>query len=139
MTLIYIGCHQKYSTDIQQAIDRNVLELVSLIERKYTSAHSGVASNTTSQHSKPKVFLDFGQITHFYTLDCLGDFAFGESFGLLQKDEDILRMTEVVDLSLRMITVAGLIPWLADIRFKWPFKYFMPKEGDKVGFGVLYG
>ncbi len=83
--------------------------------------------------------MDFGQKMHFYTLDCLGDFAFGESFGLLQKDQDVRRITEVVDLQLRMITIAGLVPWLESLRFKWPLKYFMPQEGDKAGFGVFYG
>lgn len=83
--------------------------------------------------------MDFGQKMHFYALDCLGEFAFGEPFGFLRSDEDVGRMTQINDLSLRMVTVAGLVPWLSGLRSKWPFRYLLPKEGDKVGFGILLG
>lgn len=76
---------------------------------------------------------------HFYALECIGDFAFGEPFGFLEMDEDVHRMTEINDLSIRMVTVAGLMPWLAELRSKWPFRHLLPKEGDKVGFGILFG
>lgn len=83
--------------------------------------------------------MDFGQKMHFYALDCLGKFAFGEPFGFLQSDEDVGRMTQINDLSLRMVTAAGLMPWLSGLRNKWPIRYLLPKEGDKVGFGILFG
>jgi cytochrome P450 len=83
--------------------------------------------------------MDFGQKMHFYALDCLGKFAFGEPFGFLESDEDVGRMTQINDLSLRMVTAAGLVPWLSSLRSKWPIRYMLPKEGDKVGFGILFG
>ncbi|CAJ2511540.1 Uu.00g071650.m01.CDS01 [Anthostomella pinea] len=121
-----------YSVDVQPAIDRHVSAMVSLMERKYVTEPG-------RQDESPARFMDFGQKTHFYALDCIGDFVFGESFGCLRKDEDVHRMTEINDLSLRMVTVAGLVPWLPGLRSRWPFTYLLPKEGDKVGFGMLFG
>ena len=48
-------------------------------------------------------------------------------------------MMQINDLSLRMVTVAGLVPWFSGLRSKWPFNLLVPKGGDKVGFGVLFG
>ncbi|ROW00664.1 hypothetical protein VSDG_03220 [Cytospora chrysosperma] len=82
--------------------------------------------------------MDLGEKTQFFALDCIGDFAFGEPFGFLQRDEDVRRITQINDLSLRMATVAGLIPWFVRFRSKWPFSLLVPREGDQVGFGTLF-
>ncbi|RYP57257.1 hypothetical protein DL769_009603 [Monosporascus sp. CRB-8-3] len=124
-----------YSIDVQPAIDRQVSKLLDLIDRKYASDPAA----TAHQRETSATFMDFGQKMHFYALDCLGDFVFSEPFGFLERDEDVRRMTQVNDLSLRMVTVAGLMPWLAGLRSKWPFKYLLPREGDKVGFGIMFG
>ncbi|KAI1373882.1 cytochrome P450 [Hypoxylon crocopeplum] len=120
-----------YSMDVQPAIDRQVTELINLIERNYLF-------ETTDRYGDQGRFMNFGQKTHFYALDCVGDFVFGEPFGFLERDEDIHSMTEINDLSLRILTAAGLMPWLTELRSKWPFRYLLPKKGDKVGFGILF-
>lgn len=83
--------------------------------------------------------MDFGEKMQFYALECIGDFVFGEPFGLLQRDEDVRRITQINDLSLRMVTVAGLVPWFVPLRSKWPFTLLVPREGDQCGFGTLFG
>lgn len=123
--------------DIQPAVDRQITSLIALIHKKYTAIRTLSPAGGHREHPAAK-FMDFGQKMHFYALDCIGDFAFGEAFGFLDKDEDVNRMTQVNDLSLRMVTVAGLMPWLTSWRSRWPFKYLLPREGDKVGFGVLF-
>ncbi|KAF9734264.1 hypothetical protein PMIN06_003056 [Paraphaeosphaeria minitans] len=129
-----------YSVDVQPVIDRQISKLIDLIDRKY--ATNRTSTNPTAEGRRNETsarFMNFGEKMHFYALDCLGAFAFGEPFGFLQKDEDINRMTQINDLSLRMVTVAGLVPWLSSLRTMWPFRCLVPKEGDKVGFGILFG
>ncbi|RYP80831.1 hypothetical protein DL770_006072 [Monosporascus sp. CRB-9-2] len=116
-----------YSIDVQPAIDRQVSKLLDLIDRKYASD----PATTTRPRGTSARFMDFGQKMHFYSFDCLGDFVFSEPFGFLQRDEDVRRMTQVNDPSLRMVTDAGLVPWLAGLGSEWPFKYLLPKEGNK--------
>lgn len=82
--------------------------------------------------------MDLGEKLQFYALDCVGDFAFGEPFGFLERDEDVRRITQINDMSLRMVTVAGLVPWFIRLSSKWPFKLLLPREGDQVGFGTLF-
>ncbi|KAK8062656.1 cytochrome P450 [Apiospora hydei] len=121
-----------YSINFQPAADHQISNLMHLISRKYVSQPG------RNPRSMPP-YMDFGQKVQFYTLDFIGEFAFGESFGFLKKDVDVRRMTEINDLSIRLMTVAGLIPWLADLRSIWPFRLLLPREGNKVGFGILFG
>ncbi|KAK6858256.1 hypothetical protein PG995_005955 [Apiospora arundinis] len=123
-----------YSIDFQQATDRQLSNLISLINRKYV-----VEPGSPGRRDQLTRYMDFGQKIHFYTMDFIGEFAFGEPFGFLEKDEDVRRMTEINDLSIRLMTVAGLMPWLAGLRSTWPFRLLLPQEGDKVGFGTLFG
>ncbi|KAI1352372.1 cytochrome P450 [Xylaria sp. FL0043] len=127
-----------YSLDFQPAIDRQISRLVDLITRKYAFPYERVSATVHRDDLQPKS-MDFGEKMHFYALDCIGDIAMGESFGLLDKDEDVYRIVEINDLSLRVVTISALLRWLVNLRSWWPFSYFLPKEGDHVGFGVLFG
>lgn len=129
-----------YSVDVQPMVDQQISRLIDLIDRKY--ATNRTSTNPTAEGRRNETsarVMNFGEKIHFYALDCLGGFAFGEPFGFLKTDEDVGRMTQINDLSLRMVTVAGLVPWLSGLRSKWPFNLLVPKEGDKVGFGILFG
>lgn len=126
--------YSQYSIDFQQATDHQLSNLISLINRKYV-----VEPGSPGRRDQLTRYMDFGQKIHFYTMDFIGEFAFGEPFGFLEKDEDVRRMTEINDLSIRLMTVAGLMPWLAGLRSTWPFRLLLPQERDKVGFGTLFG
>ncbi|KAI1332961.1 cytochrome P450 [Xylariaceae sp. FL0255] len=119
-----------YSIDVQPAMKRQISSLIDLIERKYVT---DLASSSVTP-----MFLDIGQKLHFYTLDCIGDFVMGEPFGFLERDEDIRNMTHINDITLRFVTIAGLIPWLMNLRSLWPIRCFLPRQGDKMGFGILF-
>ncbi|KAK7959808.1 cytochrome P450 [Apiospora aurea] len=121
-----------YSISFQPAVDHQISNLMHLINRKYVSQPG------SEPWSKPP-YMDFGQKMHFYSLDFIGELAFGEPFGFLEKDEDVRCMTEINDLSIRIMTLAGLMPWLAGLRSTWPFRLLLPRDGDKVGFGTLFG
>lgn len=118
--------------DVQPAIDRQITKFVHLLESKYA-----FTENSSGAHLQG-IFLDLGQKSQFYALDCIGDFAFGKPFGLLETDEDVRQITQLNDKSLRMVTAAGLVPRLNKLRNIWPFTYLVPREGDKVGFGILH-
>jgi hypothetical protein len=120
---------QQYSSiNHEPAVDRQVANFVELIDKKYASAPG-----------KPSPSLDFSQKTQFWSLDSVGDFVFGQPFGFLKRDDDFNRMAEMNDLSLRMVSVLGIVPWLVRLRNVWPLSCLAPKEGDKVGFGILFG
>lgn len=122
---------QYSSSEIQPAIDRQVSLFISLLQSKYACPEQAPGSHP------PGKILNLGQMTQFYALDCIGDFAFGRSFGFLVTDEDPLQITQLNDQSLRMVTVAGLAPWMNSLKTVWPFTYLVPHEGDKSGFGIL--
>ncbi len=119
-----------YSLNMEPAVDRQIAHLVRLIADKY-------AADPAS--GRPARSMDFAQKTQFWALDCLGDFAFGCPFGFLTKDEDVHRFVEMNDVSFKMVTVAGLVPWLNSLRTVWPLSLLVPREGDRVGFGILFG
>ncbi|KAK4124546.1 cytochrome P450 [Parathielavia appendiculata] len=120
-----------YSISMEPAVDRQIANLVRLIEDKYVVGRTGTGT------SRPD--FDFAQKAQFWGLDCVGDFAFGSPFGFLTRDEDVHRFVEMNDVSLKMVTVAGLVPWLNRLRTVWPLNLLVPREGDKVGFGILFG
>ncbi|KAK4098061.1 cytochrome P450 [Parathielavia hyrcaniae] len=119
-----------YSLNMEPAVDRQIANLVRLIEDKYVD---GAAAR------KNGIEFDFAQKAQFWGLDCVGDFAFGSPFGFLTRDEDVHRFVEMNDVSLKMVTVAGLVPWLNRLRSVWPLNMLVPREGDRVGFGILFG
>ncbi len=96
-------------------MDRQVAKLVDLIDKKYAAAPGKLARS-----------MDFAQKTQFWGLDCVGDFVFGEPIGFLTRDEDIHRFVEMNDMSLRMVTVAGLVPSLVGFKSTWPLSSWVP-------------
>ena len=118
-----------YSLSMEPAVDRQIAHFVQLIEAKYV---------TDSMRGRPGQSLDFAQKAQFWGLDCVGDFAFGSPFGFLTRDEDVHRFVEMNDVSLKMVTFAGLVPWLNRLRTVWPLNRLVPREGDRVGFGILF-
>ncbi|KAK4148465.1 Pisatin demethylase [Chaetomidium leptoderma] len=119
-----------YSLSVEPAVDRQIAHFVSLIENKYAA---------DPESGRPARSFDFAEKTQFWALDSVGDFAFGSPFGFLTKDDDVHRFVEMTDVSFKMVTLAGLVPWLNRLRTVWPLNLLVPREGDRVGFGILFG
>ena len=67
----------KENPHLEESINTQVAEMVSLIRRKYVS---------DSHHF---VQLDFAVIAQYFTMDVLTDVAFGDAFGYLANDKDM--------------------------------------------------
>ncbi|KAH7207945.1 cytochrome P450 [Fusarium oxysporum] len=111
----------------EAGIDRQLLNFISLIDRKYLS--------TTSESR----LLDLAEKTHFFALDVIGDVSFGEPFGYLTKDEDRFQYNEINASSLPVMNVVSVYPWLGRVVHRWPLSLLLPREEDQVGFGRLMG
>lgn len=112
---------------MEAGVDRQLASLIDLIESKYVS--------TTAEH-RP---LDFAHRAVYFAIDVVGDVGFGAPFGFLANDRD---MHDYVNTSVGffpVFIVLTLIPALADLFHYWPLSLFLPREGDKVGFGRLMG
>lgn len=125
---------------MQPSIDRHIRGFIELIDRKYATDPSSTGSLAAGHHRATTAkSMNFAEKVQFYALDCLGDMAFGKPFGFIERDEDVGRILQINDFSLRMATIAGLVSWVRSMRYMWPLKYLSPREGDKVGFGILLG
>ncbi|KAF4980148.1 hypothetical protein FZEAL_3767 [Fusarium zealandicum] len=111
----------------EQGIDRQLLNFIALIERKYTS---------TVTETRP---VDMAEKTQFFALDAIGDVSFGEPFGYLTQDEDLYSYNEINVSSLSVMNIVSVYPWLTKIVHRWPFNTLLPREEDQVGFGRLMG
>ncbi|SPJ72333.1 related to pisatin demethylase (cytochrome P450) [Fusarium torulosum] len=111
----------------EAGIDRQLLNFIRLIDRKYLS--------TTSEFRS----VDFAEKTQFFALDVIGDVSFGEPFGYLSKDEDLYNYNEINASSLPVMNIVSVYPWLGRIVHRWPLSMLLPREEDQVGFGRLMG
>ncbi|KAH7256395.1 cytochrome P450 [Fusarium tricinctum] len=111
----------------EAGIDRQLLNFIRLIDRKYLS---------TISESRP---MDFAEKSQFFALDVIGDVSFGEPFGYLSNDEDLYNYNEVNASSLPVMNIVSVYPWLGRIVHRWPLSMLLPREEDQVGFGRLMG
>ncbi|WZH40486.1 uncharacterized protein QYS62_001419 [Fusarium acuminatum] len=111
----------------EAGIDRQLLNFIRLIDRKYLS---------TTSESRP---IDFAEKSQFFALDVIGDVSFGEPFGYLSKDEDLYNYNEINASSLPVMNIVSVYPWLGRIVHRWPLSMLLPREEDQVGFGRLMG
>ncbi|KAI0517101.1 cytochrome P450 [Xylaria bambusicola] len=108
-------------------IDRQILALMNLIDTKYLS--------TTIEYRPVQFF----QKISFFALDVIGDISFGGAFGYLSQDTDLYQYHQINDDALPVLNIVAVMPWLANVLHKWPFRKLLPREGDRVGFGRLMG
>ncbi|KAB8256858.1 cytochrome P450 [Aspergillus pseudonomiae] len=57
-----------------------------------------------------RITLDFNVYANFLAFDVIGSFAFGESFGFLDREEDYLNLIEAVDARGEVLNALGHIP-----------------------------
>jgi hypothetical protein len=65
---------------MEGTIDRQIRQLIDLVETKYMS---------TNRNHRP---VDFALISQYFTLDAVSDLAFGQAFGYMERNDD-LRLT----------------------------------------------
>lgn len=90
----------KGNPNLEQQIDSRIQDLVNLIDRKYKSQGANL------------VPFDFAQAAQYFTLDTLGDIAFGRPFGFLQADSDLHSYISTTKKSLPAIMLFSVFPWL---------------------------
>ncbi|KAE8453907.1 hypothetical protein EG329_007683 [Mollisiaceae sp. DMI_Dod_QoI] len=121
------GYSGKENESMEATIDKQIQNLVNLIERKYLS---------TSTEFRP---MDLGQKGQFFTLDVISDLAFGKAFGYLEQDDDVFDYIKITDQYIPAMLVMANIPWLARLTHTRLFRNLLPKESDKLGFGAFIG
>ncbi|KAK0654197.1 putative cytochrome P450 E-class, group IV [Cercophora samala] len=117
----------KNQDDFEPAVDKTIATLLDLIDTKYLS---------TPSHHRP---MNLAQKSHFYTLDSFGEIAYSQSFRSLDTDSDVLGIVKTGDATFPMLSAVHNHHKIFQIIQKWPFYYLLPREGDKVGFGAVFG
>ncbi|KAK4679739.1 hypothetical protein QC764_206800 [Podospora pseudoanserina] len=115
------------STGFEESIDRQMLNLLALIESKYVSSPGNL---------RP---FDLCGKTHFFSLDVISDASFGKAFGFLVEDRDLHQFVEINDSALPAMNFLQAVPSLTNIVYRWPFNLALPRDVDGVGFGRLMG
>lgn len=83
--------------------------------------------------------MNLAQKSHFYTLDSFGEIAYSQSFGSLDTDSDVLGIVKTGDATFPLLSAVHNHHKIFQTIQKWPFYYLLPREGDKVGFGRVFG
>ncbi|KAK4652631.1 hypothetical protein QC762_501510 [Podospora pseudocomata] len=117
----------KNQDDFEPAVDKTISTLLDLINTKYLSS--------PSQHR----LMNLAQKSHFYTLDSFGEIAYSQSFGSLDTDSDVLGIVKTGDVTFPLLSAVHNHHKIFQTIQKWPFYYLLPREGDKVGFGRVFG
>lgn len=115
------------SSGFEASIDRQLLQLVALIDTKYLSGHG-------SLHP-----FDLSTKAQFFALDVISDVSFGSAFGFLTQDRDLYQYIEINDSAVPVMNMLQAVPWLTNIVYRWPLRLALPSDGDRVGFGRLMG
>ncbi|KAK1833684.1 cytochrome P450 monooxygenase lolP1 [Podospora conica] len=109
----------------EDGVDRQILQLVSLIDTKYISEAGSL---------RP---MDLAAKIQFFTLDVISDVSFGAPFGFLAEDKDLFQYNEINASAVPVMNMLQSMPWLTNIVYRWPFRLALPSDGDNVGFGRL--
>ncbi|KAK4189128.1 putative cytochrome P450 E-class, group I [Podospora australis] len=115
------------TSGFEDSVDRQLLELVALIDRKYLS-EDGIF--------RP---FDLCAKAHFFSLDVISDSSFSTAFGFLVEDRDLHRFIEINDSAVPIMNFLQAMPWLSSIVHSWPLRLALPNDGDRVGLGRLMG
>ncbi|KAH8680403.1 benzoate 4-monooxygenase cytochrome P450 [Ilyonectria robusta] len=110
---------------LHESIDAGIARFVTLLEDKYLS---------TATEYRP---VDFARKAQYMTLDVISKIAFGESFGFMDRDEDLYDYIRTVESSVPMMQMFALIPWLVNLLQSSLCKAMVPSERDAVGLGPI--
>ncbi|KAL5322290.1 hypothetical protein ACEPPN_010262 [Leptodophora sp. 'Broadleaf-Isolate-01'] len=120
------GYSGKELAGMEQKIDENVANLVSLLE-KYL---------TTGTEFKP---FDFGRKAQYFTLDVITHLAFGKTFGFVTTDSDVYEYIKTVEQTIPAAMMVTVLPWMNWLLRTKLVKGILPSAKDPIGFGKLMG
>ncbi|KAK0644685.1 pisatin demethylase [Cercophora newfieldiana] len=85
---------------LEPRVDRNILELINLLDRDYVS--------------KGRVF-DFGRKAQYFTMDVIADVAFGQAFGFVASDSDMYDYIGLLEKLMPTLIMNQVFPWVVDV------------------------
>ena len=113
--------------DREARIDAVVFDLINLIKSKYLSR---------GLDFRPS---DFGPTAEFFTLDVITDLIYGETFGYVTKNNDVLSSLQNVQTILALHFLTAPFPLLAKfLGHPWTFK-MTGRMVRRFGFDSLKG
>lgn len=118
---------ERDSPSFEASVDRQLLQLVDLIDAKYLSENGLLCP------------FDLSAKAQFFALDVISDVSFGSAFGFLTEDRDLYQYLEINDSAVPVMNMLQAVPWLTNIVHRWPLRLALPSDGDRVGFGRLMG
>ncbi|KAK3389845.1 cytochrome P450 [Podospora didyma] len=129
MMAAYNGRENGNTTDtsFESGVDRQLLQLIALIDTKYISDHGTL---------RP---FDLSAKSQFFSLDVISDMSFGSPFGFLTEDRDLYQFLEINDGAVPIMNVFQAMPWLTNAVQRWPLRLALPNDGDNIGLGRLMG
>ncbi|KAK8035281.1 cytochrome P450 monooxygenase [Apiospora rasikravindrae] len=81
---------------------------------------------------------DMGKLAQLFTLDSIAKVGFGEEFGNVREDRDVLGYGPVTSQNIPFLAMCGDVPWLRNVMLApWPRRLMGPKETDENGIGKL--
>ncbi|KAK4161318.1 pisatin demethylase [Cladorrhinum sp. PSN259] len=110
---------------LEEKINANIAALVKLIEKSYLSEPT---------ETKP---LDLAKKIQFFTVDSIGDLAFGEPIGFLRTDTDVYDFLKTSAEGFPFLTMLSLFPWLVKLLTLDVMKKYLPSANDSVGMGPI--
>lgn len=110
---------------LETAIDQEIHAFLNLLEHKYIS---------TDREFRP---VDMARKVQYLTLDVITSLAFGQKFGYIDQDTDVHSYIQITEDSMPVMMVLSLFPVLAKTLQTKLFRWLMPSERDRVGFGAF--
>ena len=117
----------KENESIAETVDTHVARLISLFDTKYTSAPDA---------PRP---VDFAEKVQFFTLDVIGDLAFGQAFGFIEGDADMYDFISTNHAFFPFVSLIANSQLLVTLLHSRALSGLLPKATDKVGFGAFIG
>lgn len=125
MTGAFAGRENGSLLGFEASVDRQLLQLVALIDAKYLSG---------SQSLRP---FDLAAKAHFFTLDVISETSFGTAFGYLQEDKDLYQFLEITNSAMPVMNLLAVVPVLTNVVYSWPMRLLLPNTNDRAGLGRL--
>jgi len=117
----------KENLSMESTVNEHIAKFVELIRSKYIS---------TDQTYRP---MDFAQKAQYFTLDVISDLAFSKAFGFLEQDDDVFDYLKLTSSYIPVMLVLSNVPSIANMLHSRFFRWSLPSEHDKLGFGALIG
>ncbi|OAF99905.1 BcABA1, cytochrome P450 monooxygenase [Paraphaeosphaeria sporulosa] len=116
------------ATNLEKGVDEQVQILLSTIRDRYISEPG----------EKKTKFLDFSELSSFFTIDVITNAGFGRPFGYLPAEKDLYGFLESIRDYLPTMAMAVDVPFIRNILFSPTFlKVFGPKTHHQKGMGRL--